>query len=204
MERYTRMRRQTWRDDLEEIADDELRLDTEADETPFGGSSPASLTHPKRKKRKGQERRSVATSRVPDDDTDVFPDDDEIDELRERKAREKRRAGISEPFKCRNCRAFIGEPPTGGRQRNHCPMCLHSLHVDDKTPGDRASECRSLMRPIGVFYRPNLEEMVVHECLGCGFMRYNRIAADDNVVLLGELPVVDPTTMSRGDDSSGT
>lgn len=194
------MGRHTWRDDFDEIDDDELRLEPEVDEPPFGGSPPRSVKPQKRKKRKGQQRGSVATSRFPDDDPDLFPDDDEIDELRERKAREKRRAGISEPFKCRNCRAFIGEPPTGGRQRNHCPMCLHSLHVDDKTPGDRASECRSLMRPIGVFYRPNLEQMVVHECLGCGFIRYNRVAADDNVILLGDLPVVNPTTISRGQD----
>ncbi len=119
------------------------------------------------------------------------PDEDELNEAIERKAREKRRAVISEPFKCRHCKAFIGEPPTGGQQRNHCPMCLYSLHVDDKTPGDRASECRSLMEPVGVFYRRNLEQVVVHRCLGCGFTRYNRIAADDNPILLGELPIVD-------------
>jgi hypothetical protein len=124
--------------------------------------------------------------------------DDDFDEARERKERERRRAGISEPFKCRNCRAFIGMPPTGGQQRNHCPMCLYSLHVDEKTPGDRASDCRSLMEPIGVFYRRNMEQVLVHRCLGCGFTRYNRIAADDNPILLTELPIVDPP--SRGDD----
>ena len=117
----------------------------------------------------------------------------------ERRERERRRATVSEPFKCRNCRAFIGEPPSGGRQRNHCPMCLYSLHVDLKTPGDRASECGSLMAPIGVFYRPNLEQMVVHRCLGCGAVRYNRVAADDNPVLLAELPVIDPQTIEDRD-----
>lgn len=127
--------------------------------------------------------------------------DDELNEAIERKAREKRRAIISEPFKCRNCKAFIGEPPTGGQQRNHCPMCLYSLHVDDKTPGDRASECRSLMEPIGVFYRRNLEQVVVHRCLGCGFTRYNRIAADDNPILLGELPIVDPPEAGSASDT---
>jgi hypothetical protein len=127
-------------------------------------------------------------------------DEEEPNEAIERKAREKRRALISEPFKCRNCKAFIGEPPTGGQQRNHCPMCLYSLHVDDKTPGDRASECRSLMEPIGVFYRRNLEQVVVHRCLGCGFVRYNRIAADDNPILLNELPIIDPPEVGRASD----
>jgi hypothetical protein len=133
-------------------------------------------------------------------DPDDELDEEEPNEAVERKAREKRRALISEPFKCRNCKAFIGEPPTGGQQRNHCPMCLYSLHVDDKTPGDRASECRSLMEPIGVFYRRNLEQVVVHRCLGCGFVRYNRIAADDNPILLNELPIIDPPEVGRASD----
>jgi hypothetical protein len=45
--------------------------------------------------------------------------------------------------------------------------------------------------------------MVVHTCLGCGFVRYNRIAADDNPVVLGELPILDPpspgTTWAQGE-----
>lgn len=120
----------------------------------------------------------------------------------ERRERERRRATISEPFKCRNCRAFIGEPPSGGRQRNHCPMCLYSLHVDLKTPGDRASDCRSLMEPVGVSYRLNLEQMVVHRCLGCDAVRYNRVAADDNPILLANLPVIDLTTIADRDTES--
>jgi hypothetical protein len=133
--------------------------------------------------------KAKAKAKSPLPETDEM--DDELSDALERKERERRRATISEPFKCRHCKAFIGEPPTGGRQRNHCPMCLYSLHVDDKTPGDRASECRSLMEPIGVFYRPSLEQVVVHRCLGCDSVRYNRVAADDNPVLLAELPVLD-------------
>ena len=150
--------------------------------------------------KQGKPKRSERARPAAVIDIDEEPDDDERNEAIERKAREKRRAEISEPFKCRNCKAFIGTPPTGGQQRNHCPMCLYSLHVDDKTPGDRASECRSLMEPIGVFYRRNLEQVVVHHCLGCSFTRYNRIAADDNIILLGELPIVDsPDTGGTSD-----
>lgn len=151
-------------------------------------------------KRAERERRKARAAAV----TDEFGDDDEldpeIDELLARKERERRRATTSEPFKCRHCRAFIGMPPTGGSQRNHCPMCLYSLHVDLKTPGDRASDCRSLMEPVGSFYRLNLEQVVVHRCLGCGFQRYNRIAADDNPVLLASLPIVDPPAQASWDD----
>lgn len=113
---------------------------------------------------------------------------------REQRLRDRRRVEISKPFKCRHCKSFIGLPLTGGRQRNHCPNCLHSLHVDGKTPGDRASDCGSLMAPVATFFRPNGEQVVLHRCLGCGFERYNRIAADDSPLLLMRLPLVEPRT----------
>jgi hypothetical protein len=80
--------------------------------------------------------------------------------------------------------------PSGGRHRNHCPYCLHSRHVDGRTPGDRASDCRSTMAPAGVFARRNGEQAVVHRCLGCGFERHCRIAADDDYAVVMRLPVV--------------
>jgi hypothetical protein len=101
------------------------------------------------------------------------------------------RTGV-ESFKCRHCRAFVGPTITGGRHRNHCPLCLHSRHVDGKRPGDRASECGSLMAPVTRFDRPDGEAMLVHRCLGCGFERHNRLAADDSILLLTRLPLVAP------------
>jgi hypothetical protein len=80
----------------------------------------------------------------------------------------------------------------GGRHRNHCPFCLHSRHVDGRTPGDRASRCGSTMAPVAVFERPGGEQCVVHRCLGCGFERHNRVAADDDAMVLMRLPVVAP------------
>ena len=100
-----------------------------------------------------------------------------------------RRGQPSEAFKCHNCKAFIGMPPTGGRHRNHCPACLWSLHVDLKTPGDRASDCRSLMEPVGVLARRNGEQAVIHRCRGCGTERHCRVAADDNPLLAMKLPL---------------
>ena len=101
------------------------------------------------------------------------------------------RTGV-ESFKCRHCRAFVGPTITGGRHRNHCPLCLHSRHVDGKRPGDRASDCGSLMAPVARFDRPDGEAMLVHRCLGCGFERPNRLAADDSILLLTRLPLVAP------------
>lgn len=103
-----------------------------------------------------------------------------------------------EAFKCLQCRAFIGAPITGGRHRNHCPLCLFSRHVDAKRPGDRASICRSLMAPIGRFDRRDGEPVLVHCCLGCGRRRHNRLAADDNVLALVRLPLEQPVPAAGG------
>ncbi len=106
--------------------------------------------------------------------------------------RPQRKPDGSEEFKCGHCRAFIGPTRSGGRHRNHCPLCLYSRHVDRSHPGDRLSDCRSLMEPIGTFARSNGEQMVVHRCGGCGAERHNRIAADDNPIALLRLQPVAP------------
>jgi hypothetical protein len=97
------------------------------------------------------------------------------------------RTEADQAFRCRKCRQFIGAPISGGRHRNHCPNCLHSLHVDLKHPGDRRSDCESLMRPRGLIERRNGEQMILHECLGCGKTQPTRVAADDNTVVLMRL-----------------
>lgn len=52
------------------------------------------------------------------------------------------------------------------------------------------STCGASMQPIGSFQRAKGEFVVVHRCLGCGFERFNRIAADDDFELVLDLPVV--------------
>ncbi|HQY31907.1 MAG TPA: RNHCP domain-containing protein, partial [Thermomicrobiales bacterium] len=46
--------------------------------------------------------------------------------------------------------------------------------------------------PIGTFYRPDGEQMLVHRCAGCGAERHNRIAADDDPVTLLRLAPIPP------------
>ena len=98
-----------------------------------------------------------------------------------------RRQTETEEFKCGRCKTFVGPPISGGRHRNHCPLCLHSKHVDH-APGDRKNECRSLMEPIGTAFRRNGEQVIVHRCLGCGEVRYCRAAADDHLLVCMRLP----------------
>jgi hypothetical protein len=98
-----------------------------------------------------------------------------------------RRQTETEEFKCGHCKTFVGPPISGGRHRNHCPLCLYSKHVD-RTPGDRKNDCRSLMEPIGTAFRRNGEQVIVHRCLGCEEVRYCRAAADDHLLVCMRLP----------------
>jgi RNHCP domain len=50
------------------------------------------------------------------------------------------------------------------------------------------------MEAIGSFQRRNGEHVLVHRCLGCGFERFNRIAADDDFDLVLSLPSLPPRT----------
>lgn len=93
-------------------------------------------------------------------------------------------------FRCANCRQMVfPTPQMGTAHRNHCPLCLHSLHVDTH-PGDRAAICHARMAPVGLtmmrkgvdkYQRERLGDvMLVHVCAGCGIVNINRIAADDS------------------------
>ena len=82
----------------------------------------------------------------------------------------------------------------GTKNRNHCPKCLYSLHVDDKISGDRRANCGGKMEPIAVtFKQEGLDKygkekqgeiMLVHRCKKCGKININRIAGDDDTELI--------------------
>ena len=77
----------------------------------------------------------------------------------------------------------------GTAHRNHCPSCLWSRHVDDDVPGDREADCGASMEPLAVSVRGDGEWGLVHRCAGCGAMRLNRTAGDDNPLVLTRLAV---------------
>ncbi len=81
-------------------------------------------------------------------------------------------------FVCENCGREV-KPLSNGSYRNHCPFCLYSKHVDC-LPGDRASDCGGLMKPVGVIYKPNKKGyQLKHRCLRCGHEGMNIVAAED-------------------------
>ncbi|MBQ8614156.1 MAG: RNHCP domain-containing protein [Ruminiclostridium sp.] len=100
----------------------------------------------------------------------------------------------NEVFTCSSCGRTVVPEGAGSSHRNHCPNCLSSLHVDEE-PGDRESECGGIMEPISVWVRKNGEWAIIHRCKRCGKLSSNRIAADDNPVLLVSIsmkPVANP------------
>ncbi len=90
----------------------------------------------------------------------------------------KRFIVINEGFTCKNCKT-VNTPLKGGC-RNHCCACLCSLHVDEKTPGDRLSECQGLMHPIAIDYSGKKGFIIVHECEKCGAQKKNKSSVDDS------------------------
>lgn len=91
----------------------------------------------------------------------------------------------NEGFVCQHCGKKVEQAGrgTGTSYRDHCPFCLWSRHVDDKVPGDRRSQCRGLMPPIGVETRRTGEFVLLHRCQICQKLSKNRLAGDDDFAL---------------------
>jgi hypothetical protein len=97
-------------------------------------------------------------------------------------------------FRCKHCRQFVSTNPmlSGVNNRNHCPYCLHSRHMDLYEAGDRLSACKAEMRPVGLtikrtnkkYGKQQGELMLIHLCVDCGSISANRLAADDDAEIL--------------------
>jgi DNA-directed RNA polymerase subunit RPC12/RpoP len=97
-------------------------------------------------------------------------------------------------FICGNCGNGVVATENGTLNRNHCPACLWSRHVDLRT-GDRMSVCRGMMEPIGIWVKSDGEWSLIHRCVKCGSLRTNRIAGDDSyeeLMRLASKPAVMP------------
>jgi len=92
-----------------------------------------------------------------------------------------------ENFICGNC----GEKMVGDGYTDHCPKCLWGKHVDFEIPGDRESECKGLMKPIGAEFKiSNLEFKIHYKCTKCRHKFWVKNGKGDNRQLLEELVLV--------------
>lgn len=87
---------------------------------------------------------------------------------------------LNDGFICQNCGKNVMPLKWGGHNRNHCPFCLFSFHIDEETPGDRLANCRGLMTPIAIETRRTGEYVLIHKCAVCGKISKNRAAGDDD------------------------
>lgn len=94
-------------------------------------------------------------------------------------------------IECNHCKkVFKSDGNIGTKNRNHCPHCLYSQHLDTDKPGDRKSRCLGKMKPIDILFRKprrdkygkikNGEAVILHECIKCGKKSTNRLAGDDS------------------------
>ena len=96
-----------------------------------------------------------------------------------------------EDFRCAHCHAIVScaHLLSAVNNRNHCPYCLWSRHLDLYVAGDRLCACKAPMKPIGLTMKKSRnkyqrerrgELMLIHECVECRSLSINRIAADDD------------------------
>jgi hypothetical protein len=98
-------------------------------------------------------------------------------------------------FTCKHCGYIVStlKAASGVINRNHCPYCLYSRHVDLFKPGDRLCACKGLMTPVGLTVKQGRDKysgkqpgelMLLHRCTQCARLSINRIAADDDPLIL--------------------
>ena len=80
-------------------------------------------------------------------------------------------------FTCVNCGKEVEK--LNYTSRNHCPYCLHSLHVDI-IPGDRANNCKGVLEPIAIENNSKKGYIIVFKCKKCGEITRNKAANDDD------------------------
>ena len=93
------------------------------------------------------------------------------------KATEGRRNFVRtvESFVCGNC----GFEVEGDGYTDHCPKCLWGKHVDEEIPGDRASDCQGLMKPIEVSYQAG-KFKINYKCSKCRHSFWVREGENDD------------------------
>ncbi len=88
---------------------------------------------------------------------------------------------INESFICICCGKKVSQ--AAKTCRNHCPYCFVSRHVDGDIPGDRSTDCGSIMYPQAYEIR-NWQLKIQFKCQKCGKHHRNKRADDDDITSL--------------------
>ena len=109
-----------------------------------------------------------------------------------------KRQTVEQGFVCKHCRNYVTTHTlfSGVQNRNHCPYCLWSRHLDLYEAGDRLAACKAQMQPVGLALKQSHKKygqmsfgelMLIHLCTECGKTSLNRIAADDDAATVLEV-----------------
>ena len=100
-------------------------------------------------------------------------------------------------FRCAHCHHIVSGAHllSGVNNRNHCPYCLWSRHLDLYSAGDRLSACKAPMQPVALATKHSRNKygsgrgqlMLVHLCADCNSVSNNRSASDDDPQALLEI-----------------
>lgn len=94
----------------------------------------------------------------------------------------------NEVFDCVFCHQSI---PISKGIRDHCPYCLHGLHVDI-VPGDRAAQCRAMLIPVAFELLSGIV-WIEYACTKCSHQYRVRAHAEDQIptsLHIADLPKV--------------
>lgn len=80
-----------------------------------------------------------------------------------------------ENFVCVEC----GNLVHGDGYRNHCPKCLHSVHVD-RNPGDRAETCHGIMDVVDITMDHG-RLVFVQRCRKCSMQKRIKAHPEDSI-----------------------
>jgi len=83
---------------------------------------------------------------------------------------------INETFVCQNCGHCV--PIAKSTCRDHCSVCLWSLHVDDN-PGDRNANCGGMLKPLAYSSHKKKGYMIHYSCQKCGAEKVNKFLEFD-------------------------
>ena len=83
---------------------------------------------------------------------------------------------INESFSCAHCGFAV--PKSSSTCRDHCPKCLHSLHVDNN-PGDRGAECGGILKPVAWSQNKKKGYIIHYECQTCFVKKLNKFLQND-------------------------
>ena len=92
---------------------------------------------------------------------------------------------IDEEFVSINCNKKVSK--LNYTARDHCPFCLHSIHIDIN-PGDRANKCKGILKPIDIEKFKDTYK-IIYKCNKCNSIHKNIMANDDNLDLIIDLSV---------------